>query len=339
MRILLNGREIETEASRPEVWETCICCEGRFDVNHLHPDHRKYFGDHPKLCRNCSLCFGAYGRVWTDDLESRIVAAKLSAGRARACSMCGKNFNLVGSFYHREAFRDPLFPGREANPVWGGWFTREALDFLYPNLYTTICPECFQRLFGQNWWPEPDDQVAAVRELGEKIGKLPVRNFPLYIYDFHTKEDIDWFLALLKRLPQPELINPRFGSYFRLLVKSGLLPEGTRRMRLGTWTLAKDGDMCFSLAERDIDDWLYRNKVKHTKEVKYPGSDMRCDWELFGLGKRVFVEYFGLMNQEAYAKKAELKRQMAKDAGIDLVEILPSTDWESLLQRIVQGRE
>ena len=51
------------------------------------------------------------------------------------------------------------------------------------------------------------------------------------------------------------------------------------------------------------------------------------------------VEYFGLMNKEEYAKKAELKRQMAKAGGIDLVEILPNTDWESLLQRIVQGRE
>ena len=45
------------------------------------------------------------------------------------------------------------------------------------------------------------------------------------------------------------------------------------------------------------------------------------------------------MNQEAYAKKAELKRQMANAAGIDLVEILPNTDWESLLQSIVKVRK
>ena len=335
MRITFDGCEINPRTEKPAVWETCIFCEDRFDLNALHPGQVKVFGDHPRLCRRCGFSFSAYGRFWSDDLEDRIRTAKRTAGEPRQCFICGKAFNLLGSFYRHAYYKNEQIPEMDDNPEWNYWVMVEGLDFLYPNLYTAICPECFQRLFWQNISVDPEVQLSAVRELGEKIGKLPARNFPSYIYSYQDKGNIEWFLRLLSRLPDPELINVRFGSYFRLLVKSGLLPEGTRRMRLGTWTLAKDGDMCFSLAERDIDDWLYRNKVKHTKEVKYPGSDMRCDWELFGLGKRVFVEYFGLMNQEAYAKKAELKRQMAKDSGIDLVEILPNTDWESLLGLIV----
>ena len=339
VRIFCGDHEIIPQEPKPSVWETCLCCESKFDLNNLHPGHVKYFGDHPKLCRRCGLCFGQYGKIWSDDLERRIVAAKATAGSARSCFMCGKTFNLLGSFYRHAWYRNTEYPNLEpldSNPEWGYWMSTDGLDFLYPNLYTAICPECFQSLFWQHIEHETEDQLKAVRELGERIGKLPVRLFPSYIYSYQDKESVEWFLNVLKRLPDPELINLRFGSYFKLLLKSGLLPEGTRRMRLGTWTLAKDGDMCFSLVERDIDDWLTRHQIKHTKEVKYPNSDMRCDWEVFKNGVRIFIEYFGLMNQKTYAAKAELKRQIAQANQIHLVSITPEQDWEKTLSEVLQ---
>lgn len=325
--------DLGEEKPQPEpVLEHCIFCEAEYDLNNLHPGHIKYFGSHPKVCRECGFNFSQYAKIWSDDLERRIREAKMHAGEARSCFKCGKSFNLLGSFYRRYGFEADAPMLKTSDPQWGAWTFSYGLDFLYPNLYTSICPWCFRTMFVRlpHWTPE--EQLAAVRELGEKIGKLPESNFTNYMYSFSTREDIEWFLQLMERLPNPELLSARFGSHFRLLVASGLLPEGTRRMRLGTMVLAKDGDMCFSLAERDIDDWLSRNKVNHEKEVRYPGSYMRCDWEIFGCGRRVFVEYLGLMNQEAYAKKAEQKRQMAKENGIDLVEILPGADWEKLLE-------
>ena len=334
VRVFCGDHEIIPQKPKPQVWERCLCCETEFDINNLHPGHIKFFGDHPKLCRRCSLCFGQYGKVWSDDLEQRIRKAKDAAGTARPCFMCGKAFNLLGSFYRHAYYMNTEYPNLDSmnsNPEWGYWMSADGIDFLYPNLYTAICPSCFQGLFYQHLEHEPSDQLSAVRELGEKLGKLPVRHFPTYIYAYQDKENIEWLLTLLKRLPDPDLINARFGSYFKLLVQSGLLPEGTRRMRLGTWTLAKDGDMCFSLAERDIDDWLHRNNIKHTKEVKYPNSDMRCDWEVFKDGNRIFIEYFGLMNRETYAAKAELKRQIALSNQIQLIGITPEQDWEKVL--------
>ena len=328
--------EITPAPVLPPKWERCIFCETQFDLNNLHPGHVKYFGDHPHVCRRCGLCFGPYGKIWSDDIECRISEAKASAGKSRKCFMCGKLFNLLGSFYRHMWYKNTEFPNLQlddSNPEWGYWVTADGMDFLYPNLYTEICPTCFQQLFWQDLWGNPDDQLSAVRELGEALGKLPVRNFPTYIYSYQDRKTIEWFLQLLKRLPDPELINARFGSYFKLLLRSGLLPDGTRRMRLGTWVLAKDGDLCFSLVEREIDDWLYKNNIVHTKEVKYPNSNMRCDWEVVKNGHRIFIEYFGLMNQDAYAQKAELKRKLAQDNGIDLIGIQPNDDWEVVLSR------
>lgn len=335
-----NGvfHKIEPTPIKPPILERCIFCEGEFDLNALHPGHVKYFGEHPHVCRNCGLCFEPYGKVWSEDLEKRIIRAKDTAGMPRDCFMCKKQFNLLGSFYKHMWYKDtkhPNFDMPETNPEWGGWINTYGIDFLYPNLYTEICPRCFQSLFWQNISVSLDDQSSAVRELGEKIGKLPTRNFPTYIYSYQDRENVEWFLTLLKRLPDPELINLRFGSYFKLLIQSGLLPDGTRRMRLGTWVIANDGDMCFSLVERDIDNWLSRKNIPHKKEVRYPESDMRCDWEVSRGNKRIFIEYFGLMNRETYAEKAALKYRMAKSHGIQLIGILPDDDWESKLSTLL----
>lgn len=316
----------------------CIMCDSEYDLHRLHPTHVKYFGKHPKICKECGFAFSQYAKIWSEDLESRIHNVKAHAGEPRHCFKCGKSFNMLGSFYRRFGYESDIPMIDTGDPQWGIWSSSYGLDFLYPNLYTNICPWCFRMLFRHYPTPEPDEQLAAVRELGEKIGKLPESVFTNYLYSFSTKEDVEWFLRLMERLPNPEMLSERFGSHFHVLLASGLLPEGTRKMRLGTMVLAKDGDMCLSLAERDIDDWLSRNKVKHEKEVRYPDTHMRCDWEVFGYDSRIFIEYFGLMNQEAYAKKAELKRQMAKANKIKLIEIMPGVDWEKLLKAELKGK-
>lgn len=328
-----NFHTIEPVPNHPPKWERCIFCEAKFDLTNLHPGHVKYFGENPKVCRMCSLCFKQYGKIWSADIECRITEVKQHAGEPRNCFMCYKEFNLLGSFYrhmwYKDEYQDTQFS--DSNPEWGFWIEQDGIDFLYPNLYTEICPACFQSLFRQNINIDPHDQALAVRELGERIGKLPVKNFPIYIYSYSDRQNIEWFLTLLKRLPNPSLINGRFGSFFKLLLMSGLLPDGTRRMHLGTWTIAKDGDMCFSIVEREIDNWLFHNKIAHTKEVKYPNSDMRCDWEVIKGEERIFIEYFGLLNRKTYEEKAAIKKKLAKENGIKLISITPKDDWLSML--------
>ena len=327
-------REVVPDPVPRPRWAHCIFCEDKFDFATQHPNHIKCFGDRAPVCRRCGLCFIPYGKLWSRDLEERILKAKATAGVARKCFMCKKEFNLLGSFYQHKWYIDPEDTDLhlpDTCPEWSYWVSSDGIDFLYPNLYTEICPECFQGLFFYRLFPGKEKLISSVRELGRKLGKLPTKSFPTYIYSYQDRHAIEWFLKLLKRLPTPRMIDKYFGSQIKLLLKSGLLSEGTRRMRIGTWTLAKDGDMCFSLVERDIDDWLYNKNIVHTKEVRYPGSDMRCDWEVIKDGKRIFIEYFGLLNWDAYARKAEEKKKLAKANGIVLIGISPGDDWESVL--------
>jgi hypothetical protein len=105
-------------------------------------------------------------------------------------------------------------------------------------------------------------------------------------------------------------------------------------MLIGTRVLAEDGHLCFSLPEKDIDDFLSHNDLAHSKEVSYPGSRLRADWEVFGGQGRVFVEYFGLVGRPDYDEKVKQKIEHARSHGIELVSIYPSSDWTSVLRRL-----
>ena len=100
---------------------------------------------------------------------------------------------------------------------------------------------------------------------------------------------------------------------------------------MGTMVLAEDGHLCLSLAEKEIDDFLYKNEIPHNKEVHYPETKLRADWELLGNDARIFVEYFGLMANPEYAKRAKHKCELARKNEIKLIEIYPGDEWKTVL--------
>lgn len=68
--------------------------------------------------------------------------------------------------------------------------------------------------------------------------------------------------------------------------------------------LAKDGHTCDSMAEKTVDDWLYKNGVEHQVHVPYLWHNgMKCD---FLIGD-TWVEIFGLEGN--IARYDELKKQ------------------------------
>ena len=164
------------------------------------------------------------------------------------------------------------------------------------------------------------------------IGKVPTQDFDSYIYYFSTPDSIREFLKLMYTIPSPDQLKESFGSFFGAIVKAGILPDGAKRMKIGTMVLADDGDVCFSLVERDIDNYLFAGGIAHKKEPPYPEGDMRADWEIFGGGCRVFVEYFGLMNNADYIQKAKTKGEIAARHGIRLIELFPGTEWKKTIQ-------
>lgn len=71
--------------------------------------------------------------------------------------------------------------------------------------------------------------------------------------------------------------------------------------------VAKDGHKCDSLAEKIVDDWLFKRNILHRIHVPYPWNNgMKCDF----LINNIWVELFGLEGQ--HNKYDELRRKKLK---------------------------
>jgi hypothetical protein len=144
---------------------------------------------------------------------------------------------------------------------------------------------------------------------GEKIGDL---------YDYTKTEKIE-LITFMKEKPSIILIKNIFGSWFEALLAAGILEDGTRKNSRGIQCLAKDGDVCYSLGEKTIDDLLYSMKIKHKKECKYPESNFRSDF----LVNNIHIEYFGLIGNKEYDKKMRDKIKLCNKHGLKLLAIYP----------------
>ena len=121
------------------------------------------------------------------------------------------------------------------------------------------------------------------------MGEVPPQDYTSLYYLFKDQNKLIDLTKRLFVLWSPDIFKQHFGSFFAALVKSGILPEGARKMKIGTMVLAKDGHVCLSLAEKDIDDFLYSSNIAHKKEVPYPQSEYRADWAVDWRGKKYFI--------------------------------------------------
>lgn len=84
--------------------------------------------------------------------------------------------------------------------------------------------------------------------------------------------------------------------------------------------IAKDGHKCDSLAEKIIDDYLFRHDVQHERGISYPGSECTVD---FKIGDK-WIEYFGLAGEhKRYDQLRRQKQRMAKKFKLNMIEIYP----------------
>jgi hypothetical protein len=89
-----------------------------------------------------------------------------------------------------------------------------------------------------------------------------------------------------------------------------------------------DGHYVRSRAEMLIDNWLYMSEIVHAYERKLPvEEDVYCDFYL-PIGK-VYIEYWGLENDERYAARKKVKIDIYNKYGFNLIEI-DDTDIQNL---------
>lgn len=174
-----------------------------------------------------------------------------------------------------------------------------------------------------------DKMIQLLKELTDLIGFIPSSTFkknPTYLNHLN-KNEFDKAIILLNDMPPYEYSNHSspygykevFGSWLKALIAAGILEKDSQQMIFGTKVLANDGHECLSLGEKTIDDWLYLNMIPHEKEPIYPGGYLRADWKVGDF----FIEYWGLKGMEDYDKRILIKREIAKEKKISLIEIYP----------------
>ncbi|TLS54144.1 glycerol kinase [Paenibacillus antri] len=81
-----------------------------------------------------------------------------------------------------------------------------------------------------------------------------------------------------------------------------------------------DGHYVRSRAEMLIDNWLYMSEIVHAYERKLPvEEEVYCDFYL-PVGK-VYIEYWGLENDERYKERKRQKVEIYAKYGFNLIEI------------------
>lgn len=114
------------------------------------------------------------------------------------------------------------------------------------------------------------------------------------------------------------LAKENFGSWNNFIKELGYEP---RKQMYGKGSyLCKDGHISDSISEIVIDNWLFENNIKHERRKIYPNSKKDCDFYLSDYD--IWIEFFGLLGEDdKYDKTAEEKRTIARENGINMLEI------------------
>jgi len=309
---------VERESTREFV---CPLCQQRQPTMSLHPEMIRQYGTTPPWCRTCNYVARRYAKFWSPDIRQRVGLMMQRLSVPRPCDICEQPYSLDKDIFTRHATG------------------RQLVDTLYPNLFADICPACMRAAFSDCRRGKANRSLKRLHELFLFVGKVPTKDYASFFYLYEDKASIIRLVSLLKDCRTPEGYAQEHGSFFKALVAAGILPPGSRRMTMGVITRAEDGHICFSIPEKDIDDFLFARGIPHEKEAAYPEGGLRADWELAEHTPRTFIEYFGLTGNPAYDEKSERNREIAGRHGIRLVEILPADDWQGILAALLEERE
>ena len=167
------------------------------------------------------------------------------------------------------------------------------------------------------------------KEFVSACGFIPVSNYSPENFEFSIRVQSDKWTDVLKayaRLGSPNHIKEKTGSWFKVLVLSGSLPDNILITKRGVRCLATDGTECSSLSEQFITNWMITNKVEFQKEPFYPkhikyntSGRRRADWKI----GNSYIEYFGLTGENDYDKKTKEKIKLANELNFELISIFP----------------
>ncbi len=110
----------------------------------------------------------------------------------------------------------------------------------------------------------------------------------------------------------------RFGSWNNAIKAAGYKPNPVMFARKH---ISNDGHKCDSLAEKIIDDWLYKRKINHKRSMEYPGNSLFTVDFVVG---DYWIEFFGLSGEhKRYDELLKEKIELAKQYHLKLIQIYP----------------
>lgn len=266
----------------------------------------------PKVAANCPpILWSIHNRFAPDDWIGPVAALAYSRMMSLVewsplpemqCPLCGETFDARGLHprWHVIAYGPPR------------WCTRCA---------------------GAGWGTEPatrDESLNAVRHYANIYGTPPPNKWyrsiiPPGLPDVQRDE----MLASRMAMPYFETLKENgLRPWTAVLAEAGVLDGGNFRAGRGVMSHAADGHWCRSLMERTVDDFFASNGIEHEPEPNWPQHPLhnangrkRADWRL---DDGTMVEAAGLLSDDGYASRMEIKRQLAQELEIPLIVLEPT---------------
>ncbi len=146
----------------------------------------------------------------------------------------------------------------------------------------------------------------------------------LYVAWPATIEQNPALLQALKAFQAPMEVEQAVAAAASPTDEPSPLEEQSFRTKFPAKYRTMDGHMVRSRAEAMIDNWLYQACVVHAYERRLPiEEEAYCDF-FIPMGRRVYIEYWGMKEDQKYAKRMEQKRELYKAHEFGLVELTDS---------------
>lgn len=157
-----------------------------------------------------------------------------------------------------------------------------------------------------------EEVIDRIKDFYNKHGRIPVKREMWGIY-------------------QPA--RKYFGTWNNAIIVAGFKPNP---IMFSDKCVAQDGHICDSVAEKVIDDYLYKKGIAHERNTCYPKGEYTFD---FRIGS-IFVEYFGLAGEHnRYDELRKIKQRIARKFNLHLIKIYPEDLYpHSKLEKILEGK-
>jgi hypothetical protein len=140
-----------------------------------------------------------------------------------------------------------------------------------------------------------------------------LRSFEHYLCPFHYREYVnkDMYFKLDVKFGEVECLDAKYEHPYT----------------------CKDGHKVMSEAERLLDDYFFDNNIKHIYEpkIRIDGNTVTPDFCIFPNGEPVYIEYWGVLNDDEYETYKQDKLDLYRGSDITLINIY-STPLNELIQ-------